>query len=185
MHYAWTSIYDEEQVANFAMSPYFGFVYRYKSKVPKAARFLIGAKINNFRMTLPTGQPDKEYEKSGNLSVTGARKILMKLADTMPLYISLHVIVVASKFIWDKSFSADQYRTQTINYYGLHNNHNCLPLAICRFSLLKKIGLKPVLCLGNLIPTNLSHAWIEIDGVALFENPDFHSNFRKMLEFYC
>lgn len=51
-------------------------------------------------------------------------------------------------------------------------NPECLPRSLYRYKWLRNHGLSPQLVLGLHVPTDRMHAWVELDGQVLGEEPE-------------
>ncbi len=183
--YRWTRIWDIEQNSFFSMSPRFGFVYKYKKDFHPIALFIIGSSNSAFCKDLKTSDIISDLSIGTPFRVNSISKIMMALANTLPLNIALKLVLHIANYLRIPYIEESEALSVAHQYFGIHDGKNCLPLAICRFALLKKMNFSPKLCIGNLIPTDISHAWIELGSAVKFENADFVANFQKMIEFYC
>jgi|GEM_PF-2193252 len=68
--------------------------------------------------------------------------------------------------------------------FGWRSRGNCLPVSICRFWLLRRLGWKPSIQIGVLFPTEEMHAWVCLDGAPVLEDADMVSHYRVAVQYF-
>lgn len=67
--------------------------------------------------------------------------------------------------------------------FGRRSKDNCLQIAICRYALLRLLGIKSTICIGVLVPTEEMHAWVEVSGHPILECSDVLVHYQTCLKY--
>lgn len=71
-----------------------------------------------------------------------------------------------------QSPSTEDVLTELLASWHHKRNAECLPRALFRYAFLRRRGIAPTLSIGLHLPTDRMHAWIEVAGNVIGEEPD-------------
>ena len=191
MAYTWTSIVDAELNAEFRVSPYFGWQLKCKpGEFNRHLASLFGFKDQQYRPTLQVNrdcQVSASVEKFSRNQKNRLPRWNSYVTSHIPLPLALIILKFTASVLYRKLVKRKPSQRHALRFLrrfiGGHDGKNCLPLAATRYALLRCLGIRSKVNVGILVPTSLSHAWIEIDHVAAYEEPDFLALFQKVVEY--
>jgi hypothetical protein len=67
--------------------------------------------------------------------------------------------------------------------FGRRSKDNCLQIAICRYALLRLLGINSTICIGVLVPTEEMHPWVEVKGHPILECNDVLVHYKTCLKY--
>lgn len=79
---------------------------------------------------------------------------------------------------------SDELITGMLQAWGYARLPECLPRALYRYEWLRSRGAKPELVIGVHLPTDLMHAWVELDRHIIGEEPDQMLCFQEAVRYF-
>lgn len=117
-------------------------------------------------------------DENGHDDIINLKNEISRLNKFLPLAVTIKILQSRRK----KPKTPISKRIENIGHVlGENTKGDCLVDSMTRFSYL--IDAAPKLSLGIFYPTNLMHAWVELDNCLLHENEDFIGHYQKSVEY--
>jgi hypothetical protein len=187
LRYRWCILRDHRpfDLVEFLVSPYWGILLSSKKSGLTRVRSL-GFREKHKVPSLNTSHTIHEGRR-----VTKVEGHVSRVRQLQRRYSFLHRFLPMYCLVWlslgyrrtaPTQDSFDSVAVALEDILGLNNNGTCVVDSLVRCHLLNGTpGL--TLNLGVFVPTDLMHAWVEIDGIAIHECPDILAHYRKAVEY--
>lgn len=185
LKFRWKEVCDDHLSTCYSISPYWGSLYSGElTKV--ASQNLLGFRKDCKVQYLLNPQKNKTrpaFSCKSNIKLK--IKIIKYITDCilvkLPLTLSIKIGSIFSS-LFNENENTSEIQLALFEVLGENTHGTCLSDSLTRFFSLMKHGA--VLSFGIFVPTNLMHAWVEIDNDSLDEDLNFLGHYQKSLEFY-
>lgn len=185
--FSWAFLEDPHmpELGRHAIAPWFGFMVRMDltlARLPWWLGFFSGNLTTYSTLTIKHAPHNKEntgiVPTSLILSIRNTRRVLQILDKALPLWF---LIVICRRRLHIKH-SIPEIIAALYVVLGRNDKNTCLIDSLIRFYFLH--GKSNItLNIGAFVPTQLMHAWVEIDSIALHECPDRLIHFSKAVSY--
>lgn len=152
---------------------------------------LLGLHINKLRdeqffakksiIDLPPGATlPNSYDRRSKIILIFVKYSLMLL----PLGFVVRIVEIFTSMHIDRKHKFTRTELELVSSaFGRRSKDDCLQMAICRYALLRLLGVESTVCIGVLVPTEEMHAWVEVDGHPILECSDVLVHYQTCLKF--
>jgi len=188
MQYHWRTIRDPFGAGTFAVAPYTGHLVALNDEADKGMGRLLGFNPGRrradtcFQFSSILDLP-RHHAKSTSKVAQKMRRVVENSLKYLPLHLAISV--VDGLYAARSSSAADIQGAiaETALMFGTRSDQDCLPVSLCRYLALKKMGVAASISIGVFIPTGKMHAWVEIDDHPCLECEDVLMHYQSCLKF--
>jgi hypothetical protein len=193
----WRPLYDEEVRQIFFVSPFFGSLHAVKSIQGDAGSIPFWAPAlgcssrtkREFGWTYAAVLPPTEAHTwygpgAANCEwITSIRRKLHRSSLAM-IVNSIETRAVHERGQLTHEPATEELIAEALGAWTFARDPECLPRALFRYHWLRSHGGAPSVVLGVHIPTDRMHAWIELQGNVIGEEPDEMLCYQSAVRFF-
>lgn len=188
MQYQWRTISDPFEAGTFAVSPYTGHLVALARQADKGMGRLLGFHPDRLRA-------DTYFEFESILDVPRyeapsmdkvarkMRRVVEHCLRLLPLNLAISVVDGIYTARSASETPVHDAIAETAFIFGTRSDKDCLPVSLCRYLALKKMGVAANISVGVFVPTGKMHAWVEVGNHPCLECEDVLMHYQSCLKF--